>query len=112
VIGGIPVWMMTSEQYIKAVIANVNVETKLDKEGQCLPSRCLTPMKSGDQPEIDVSKELKIEGIRYYQELIRIMRWAIELGPLILILKFHYSHLTLRCLEQDIYNKRTTSLDI
>jgi hypothetical protein len=52
---------MSSEQYSKVVIANV--ETKLDKEGQQLPSRCLTPMKSGYQPEIDTSAELKIDGI-------------------------------------------------
>jgi hypothetical protein len=37
-------------------------------------------MKSGYQLEIDVSAELKIKGIRYYQELIGILRWAIELG--------------------------------
>ena len=46
VINGISCWTMSSEQYIKVVI--VNVETKLDKEGQCLPSRCLTPMKAGN----------------------------------------------------------------
>jgi hypothetical protein len=77
-IDGVPVWTMTSEQYIKAAIANV--ETKLDKEGQRLPSRCPTPMKSGYRPEVDVSAELKIDGIRYYQELIGVLRWAIELG--------------------------------
>ena len=45
VINGISCWTMSLEQYIKAAIANV--ETKLDKEGQRLPSRCLTPMKTG-----------------------------------------------------------------
>jgi hypothetical protein len=40
VIDGTSCWTMSSEQYIKAAIANV--ETKLDKEGQRLPSRCLT----------------------------------------------------------------------
>jgi hypothetical protein len=61
-IDGVPVWMMTSEQYIKAAIANV--ETILDKEGQHLPSRCLTPMKSGYQPEIDASAKLKTKGLQ------------------------------------------------
>ena len=45
IVDGVSCWTMSSEQYIKAAI--VNVEIKLDKEGQCLPSRCLTPMKSG-----------------------------------------------------------------
>jgi hypothetical protein len=29
---------------------------------------------------IDVSTGLKVKGIRYYQELIGVMQWAIELG--------------------------------
>jgi hypothetical protein len=35
-IGGISCWTMSSEQYIKAAI--VNVESNLDKSGQRLPS--------------------------------------------------------------------------
>ena len=75
---GISCWTMSSEQYIKVAI--VNFKTKLDKEGQHLPSRCLTPMKAGYQPEIDTSAELKVDGIQYFQELIGILRWACELG--------------------------------
>jgi hypothetical protein len=37
-------------------------------------------MKSGYRPETDVNTELKIDGIRYFQELIGILRWACELG--------------------------------
>jgi hypothetical protein len=36
---------MSSEKYIKAAIANV--EVKLDKTGQQLPTRCTTPLQSG-----------------------------------------------------------------
>jgi hypothetical protein len=77
-IDGVSCWTMSSEQYIKAAIANV--VTKLDKEGQRLPTRCVTPMKSGYRPETDTTAELKIDGIRYFQELIGILRWACELG--------------------------------
>jgi hypothetical protein len=45
VIGGVECWTMSSEKYVKAVIANV--ETKLDKTGQHLPTRCTTPLQSG-----------------------------------------------------------------
>ena len=69
---------MSLEQYVKVAIANV--ENKLDKEGQCLPSRCLTPMKAGYQPEIDTSAKCKADGIQYFQELIGILRWACKLG--------------------------------
>ena len=71
-------WTMTSEQQIKAVI--VNIEAKLDKEEQRLPSRCLMPMKAGYHSEIDTSAELKTDGIQYFQELIGILQWACELG--------------------------------
>ena len=74
IINGILCRTMSSEQYVKAVIANV--ENKLDKKGLPLPSRCLTPMKAGYWPEIDTSVELKADGIQYFQELIGILRWA------------------------------------
>ena len=77
-INGATCWTMSSTQYVKAAIDNV--ENKLAKEGQRLPSRCPTPIKSGYRPEIDVSSELPIDGIRYYQELIGVLRWACELG--------------------------------
>ena len=62
---------MSSEQYVKVVIANV--ENKLDKEGKCLPSRWFPPMKAGYQPEINTSAELKADGIQYFQELVGIL---------------------------------------
>jgi hypothetical protein len=37
-------------------------------------------MTSNYRPETDVSGELKLTGIRYFQELIGILRWAVELG--------------------------------
>jgi hypothetical protein len=47
-IGGILCWTMSSKQYIKAAIANM--ESSFDKSGQRLPSRCLTPMTSNYRP--------------------------------------------------------------
>jgi hypothetical protein len=78
IISGVECWTMSSEQYIKAAIANV--EAKLNESGQRLPTRCTTPMQANYRPELDVTAEMKIAGVRYYQELIGILRWAIELG--------------------------------
>ncbi|KAI2506386.1 Reverse transcriptase (RNA-dependent DNA polymerase) [Fragilaria crotonensis] len=77
-IGGRMCWTMNCEQYVKSAIANV--EAKLNESGQRLPSKCLTPLQSNYRPELDTSAELKIDGVRYYQELIGVLRWAIELG--------------------------------
>ena len=32
------------------------------------------------QPELDKSPELKADGVQYDQELIGVLRWAVELG--------------------------------
>ena len=50
VIGGVEGWTMTSEQYVKAAIANV--EAKRNESGQCLPTRCVTPMQANYRPEL------------------------------------------------------------
>jgi hypothetical protein len=94
-IGGISCWTMSSEQYIKAAIANV--ESNLSKSRQRLPSRCLTPMTSNYQPEINVSGKLKITSICYFQELIGILRWAVKLGRINIATKVYLlsSHLAL-----------------
>ncbi len=78
VIGGRECWAMTSEQYVKAAIANV--EATLHESGQRLPPKATTPVQANYRPELDTSAELKLYGTRYYQELIGVLRWAIELG--------------------------------
>ena len=45
-----------------------------------MPSKCDTPMKSAYRPELDDTAELKAEGVQYYQELVGVLRWAVELG--------------------------------
>jgi len=40
------------------------------------------PLSSGCHPEVDVSAELGIDGLRCCQELIGVLCWAIELGRL------------------------------
>ncbi|KAI2499403.1 Reverse transcriptase (RNA-dependent DNA polymerase) [Fragilaria crotonensis] len=79
IIGDVECWTMSSEEYVKAAI--VNVETALDATGQrLLPSRCTTPMQANYRPELDDTSELKVDGVRNFQELIGVLRWAVELG--------------------------------
>ena len=92
---GCQCWTLSSEKYLKTAIANV--EDKLAKSGLRLPSRCITPFFSGYHPSTDTSKELDAEGTRYFQELIGILRWAIELGRVDMLLEVALlsSHLAL-----------------
>ena len=46
-----------------------------------------TPIRSDYKPELDTSPELAAEGHSYYQELIGILRWAVELGRLDILLE-------------------------
>jgi hypothetical protein len=78
VIGGQLCWTMSSHEYVKAAVANV--EAALDASGQRLPSRCTTPIQSNYRPELDTTPELNLKGMRYYQEQIGVLRWAVELG--------------------------------
>lgn len=82
---GTECWTISSEKYVRAAVANV--EGKLDKEGKRLPSRCQTPFTSGYKPEQDDTPELKADGLHYYQELIGVLRWAVELGRVDILLE-------------------------
>ena len=82
-------WSMSSKKYCRAAVKNV--EERLAKDGKRLPMRCGTPMKHGYKPELDVSPELKADGLQYYQEFIGVLRWAIELGRVDLLLETEHT---------------------
>lgn len=75
---GIKCWTMSSDKYVKAAIDNV--ETKLKSQDKRLPKRAETPMILSYRPEEDISAEIQGTDHTYFQELIGILRWSIELG--------------------------------
>ena len=75
---GTSCWTLSSEKCVNSAVANV--EENLAKSNLRLPSDCKTPLKAGYNPSEDTSEELNAEGLRHYQELIEILRWAVELG--------------------------------
>jgi len=72
------VWGMSSYQFVKEAIRVVELE--LDKVGKRLETKVNTPMHSDYRPELDVTPLLNAQQANYYQELIGILRWAVELG--------------------------------
>ena len=76
-------WFMSSEKYVKSAIQNI--EETLQKTGQWPPSKCKTPLAYG--PELDATPELKADGLQRYQELIGILRWAVELGQVDILME-------------------------
>lgn len=75
---GARAYTFSSSQYVKAAVANV--EQHLKQKGLKLPCRAVTPLKCGYRPEIDLSPELDEASAAYYQSLIGILRWMVELG--------------------------------
>ena len=64
---GTKCWSMSWEKYIKAAIENL--ESKIGKIDMHLP-KCRTPMSTSYHPIEEVTKELNVEGVQFYQELI------------------------------------------
>ena len=75
---GVKVWAFGSSQYVQAAVKNV--EDYLGKKGENLPARVKTPLSNGYRPEVDTTDELGPAEASYYQSLIGILRWMVELG--------------------------------
>ena len=56
------------------------MEGYLHKINLLLPKRATAPLSTNYRPEIDTSPELEPQRASYYQSLIGILRWIVELG--------------------------------
>ena len=79
---GVKAWAFGSSQYVHAAVKNV--EDYLAKQPKpqryTMPSKAETPLRTTYRAELDVTPELKpLEGA-YYQSLIGVLRWIVELG--------------------------------
>ncbi len=75
---GAKCWSFSSSQYVQNAIGNV--EDYLAKKGEKLPPRAKSPWSSNYRPEADVSAPLSPVKAAYFQSLIGILRWIVELG--------------------------------
>jgi hypothetical protein len=69
---------MSSNEYVTNAIKTV--ETELAKWDKKLSTKAITPLASGYRPELDASHYLDDDRTNYYQSLIGILCWAVELG--------------------------------
>jgi hypothetical protein len=75
---GAKAWAFSSSQCVQAAVKNV--ETYLEKIGGKLPRKAETPTQTSCRPELDVTPELDSTQAVYYQSLIGVLRWIVELG--------------------------------
>jgi hypothetical protein len=71
-------WGLSSSHYINAAIRNV--EHELSLIGKSLANNVTTLIAHGYRPELDTSPLLNDDQANYYQNLIGVLRWTIELG--------------------------------
>lgn len=78
---GVKAWAFSSSQYVKAAVKNVeDYISKPENKGWKLPKKADTPMSTSYRPELDVSPALEPAVAAYYQSLIGVLRWIVELG--------------------------------
>jgi len=74
-----PVWAISSEQYVKEAIRNV--ENNLQRQNRKLP-KVYQPLPSNYHPELDITPLLTDDEVNLYQSYVSILRWIVELGRL------------------------------
>jgi len=75
---GLKCWSFSSSQYVQNAIKNV--EDHLRRNGEKLPTRVKSPWSTNYRPEIEITPELGPIKASYYQSLVGILRWIVELG--------------------------------
>ena len=78
---GVCAWSFSSSQYVQSAIKNVEEYVRRPENSHLkIPSKAETPRTTSYRPEFDVSPELTPRDSAYYQSLIGILRWIVELG--------------------------------
>ena len=73
---GIKAWAMRSSKYVQEAIKNVKAWEARSE----IAFAMFTPIPPSYRPELDISPELDAEDANYFQSVIGVLRWAIELG--------------------------------
>jgi hypothetical protein len=70
---------MSCDLYVKRAVKEVQ-RTLVEGNEKPLPKKVVTPLTTGYCPELDATPELNEEKANYFQGLIGVLRWMIELG--------------------------------
>ena len=78
---GVWAWSFSSSQYVQSAVKNVEEYVgKSENSHLKILSKAETPLMTSYRSELDVSPELTPRDSAYYQSLIGILRWIVELG--------------------------------
>ena len=78
---GVNAWAFSSSQYVQTAVKNVEAYL-MSEDSKCwkMPNKADTPLTTTYRPELDISRELNVADAAYYQSVIGILRWIVELG--------------------------------
>ncbi len=101
---GTMAWSQTSKDYLTGAIQQVLSDLEKDDITLRMYGNGKRPYKVEYRPEIDQSEELGEKLINRYQQLIGILRWAIEIGRIDIMTE-------VSCLSQHLCNPRIGHLE-
>ena len=78
---GVYAWAFSLSQYVQTAVKNVEAYL-MSEDNECwkMPNMADTPLTTTYRPELDITRELNETDAAYYQSLIGILRWIVELG--------------------------------
>jgi len=78
---GVVAWGMSSSKYVQEAVANLEryiADGHLP--GKKVRAKVKSPWPTGYEPELDASEELNAKDANFYQHLIGVLHWTVELG--------------------------------
>ena len=82
---GVECWYLLASKYVQEAVRNVKNQWSTAYPGIKWPRHADTPFMKYYLPELEISEDFNTEEANYYQSLICIVRWMIELGRIDMI---------------------------
>jgi len=82
---GVEAWATSPSKYVNEAVKNVESYLMKEYDGRTLKKRAGAPFIPGYKPELDLSPELDSTKSQYYQSLIGILQWMVEIGRIDMI---------------------------
>lgn len=78
---GVWAWAMSPSKYVREAVRNSVKHLKENYDQKySLPKHCPNPFVMGYEPELDTSKPLNPDEASYFQSIIGVLRWIVEIG--------------------------------
>ena len=77
---GVVAWGLSSSKYVQEAISNIDKYLKEGHINKQLKAKAKATWPSGYEPELDDSEELNPKEANFYQHLLGVLHWIVELG--------------------------------